>query len=173
MSSTPQMDFFAELPVTKSLHPSVRASIEEVGGFHCDGADCGGWVETHGRWNGVKLCAGCRGATVPMWAPASYAVRDASGEVLASCGSHSDAFLVAAELRPGVPDYDCVTCESTPPDTSRQPSLPGFVSWHGVSCQPESGYSWQCAVGFVVGIFLLRGRPPFNARRAYREFSRR
>lgn len=173
MTSTPQLDFFGDLPVTKSLPPSVRSSIEQVGGFHCDGADCGGWVEVHGRWSGVKLCSRCRGATVPMWTPGSYSVRDAAGDVLASCGDHLDAFHVAAQLRPGIPDYDCVTCESTPPDVRRQPSLPGFVSWHGVFCQPESGYSWQCAVAFVVGIYLLRGKPPFSVRRAYREALRR
>ncbi|MDP1918944.1 MAG: hypothetical protein Q8L14_22030 [Myxococcales bacterium] len=171
MTGTPQLDFFGDLPVAKSLHPSVRASIEQAHGFHCDGADCGGWVEVHGRWNGVKLCGGCRG-DAPMWNPQSYAVRSRTGEVLASCGDHLDAFHIAVALRPGVPDYDCVTCESTSPDATKQTFLPDFVSWHGIACAPASGYSWQCTLAFVVGIFLLRGKPHFNARSAYRDAPR-
>ncbi len=167
--TTSQLDFFGALPVSKSLPPSVRISIEQAGGFHCDGPRCGCFVEVRGRWNGVKLCSGCRGASVPMWTPASYAVRDASGEVLASCGSHLDAYEVAIAVMPGIPDYDCVTCELTAPDASRQQSVPGFLSWHGVSCRPESSYSWKCAVAFVVGICLLRDKPRLNLRRAYKE----
>lgn len=168
--TTSQLDFFGTLPVSKSLHPSVRVSIEQAGGFHCDGQDCGCFVEVRGRWNGVKLCSACRG---PMWSPGSYAVRDDAGDVLASCGCSLDAFHVAAQLRPGVPSHDCITCESTSPDLSRQSSLPGFVSWHGVSCGAESGYSWKCAVAFVVGIYLLRDKPRLNLRRAYKEAPRR
>ena len=54
--------FDAPTPTARPFLDEVRAAISRCGGYHCDGAACGEWVETR-TWDDVKLCRACRGAS--------------------------------------------------------------------------------------------------------------